>query len=252
MTKLVDKAAVAAAFGRAAGSYERFADLQRMSGDYLLESLENRPAGRVLDAGCGTGWYSRVWRARGSEVLALDLAREMLLQCQQTQSAHRFIEGDIESIPLPSETVDLAWSNLAVQWCSSLHQGLAELYRVTKPGGSVAFTTLASGSLPELQQAWLGVDERPHANKFLSVAEVEHACSPWRTALTSRTISQTFPDVMSAMRSLKGVGATHLHDGRKNTLMTRGQLQRLSEAWPQHEGQYALSWQIIFGVIERD
>ncbi|WNJ78292.1 malonyl-ACP O-methyltransferase BioC [Cedecea neteri] len=252
MTQLVDKAAVAAAFSRAAGSYERFAELQRICGDNLLAELENRRAGSVLDAGCGTGWYSRIWRERGSEVLALDISKAMLEQCQKTQSAHRFLEGDIESVPLANEQVDLAWSNLAVQWCSDLQQGLSELYRVTKPGGCVAFTTLAAGSLPELHEAWRGIDERAHANQFLAVAEIEQACQPWRYILTSRTVSQRFPDVMSAMRSLKGVGATHLHDGRKNTLLTRGQLQRLSEAWPRQDGQFSLSWQIIFGVIERD
>ncbi|VEB99482.1 Malonyl-CoA O-methyltransferase BioC [Cedecea lapagei] len=252
MTQLVDKVAVAAAFGRAAGTYERFANLQRTCGNYLLEGLATRGANSVLDAGCGTGWYSRLWRERGSDVVALDISREMLEQCQQTDSAHRFLEGDIESIPLADEQVDLAWSNLAVQWCSDLRQGLSELYRVTKPGGCIAFTTLAAGSLPELHQAWREVDKRPHANQFLSVAEIEQACSSWRAALTCRTVSQQFPDVMSAMRSLKGVGATHLHEGRKNTLMTRGQLARLSEAWPKQEGLFSLSWQIIFGVIERD
>ncbi|WPU21749.1 malonyl-ACP O-methyltransferase BioC [Cedecea neteri] len=252
MTQLVDKVAVAAAFSRAAGSYERFAELQRVCGDNLLAEVTNRPAASVLDAGCGTGWYSRIWRDRGSEVLALDISKAMLERCRQTQSAHRFLEGDIESVPLDDEQVDLAWSNLAVQWCGNLQQGLSELYRVTKPGGCVAFTTLAAGSLPELHEAWRGIDTRAHANQFLSVTEIEQACRPWRCVLASRTVSQRFPDAMSAMRSLKGVGATHLHDGRKNTLLTRGQLQRLSAAWPRQDGQYSLSWQIIFGVIERD
>lgn len=34
--------------------------------------------------------------------------------------------------------------------------------------------------------------------------------------------------------------------------MTRGQLNRLSEAWPKQDGQFFLSWQIIFGVIDLD
>ena len=54
----------------------------------------------------------------------------------------------------------------AVQWCSSLSQALNELYRVARPGGKVAFTTLLESSLPELNQAWKAVDEQPHANRF--------------------------------------------------------------------------------------
>lgn len=55
MTQLINKAAVAAAFCRAAGSYERFADFQRTCGDYLLEGLASRRASSVLDVGCGMG-----------------------------------------------------------------------------------------------------------------------------------------------------------------------------------------------------
>lgn len=252
MTPQVDKSAIAAAFGRAANHYEQFADLQRLTGDRLLQRVASRQADRVLDAGCGTGWYSRVWQRRGSRVLALDLSAPMLAACQQKQSAERYIEADIESIPLMAETVDLAWSNLAIQWCADLHQALAELYRITRPGGCIAFTTLAAGSLSELRQAWQGVDNRQPVNNFLTLAEVEQACRFWRYSLQCHPIQQHFPDVISAMRSLKGVGATHLHQGRHQTLTTRGQLQRLGITWPQNEGHYPLSWHIISGVIERD
>lgn len=252
MTQQVDKAAIAAAFGRAANHYEQFAELQRISGDRLLERVICRQANDVLDAGCGTGWYSRVWQTRGSRVVALDLSASMLAACQQKQSAERFIEADIESIPLADGTVDLAWSNLALQWCSDLHQALTELHRVTKPGGCIAFTTLASGSLSELHLAWQQVDDRQPINNFLTLEEIKQACCPWRVHLQCHPIQQLFPDVISAMRSLKGVGATHLHHGRQSQLTTRSQIQRLASTWPQHEGRYPLSWNIISGVIERD
>lgn len=252
MTQHVDKVAIAAAFSRAAGNYEQFAELQRLTGDRLLDLVASRRADRLLDAGCGTGWYSRVWQRRGSRVIALDLSASMLAACQQKQSAECFIEADIESIPLAAASVDLAWSNLALQWCTDIHQALAELYRVTKPGGCIAFTTLVSGSLSELRQAWQGVDGRQPVNRFLTVAEIEHACRLWRTRLQCHSIQQQFPDVISAMRSLKGVGATHLHHGRQPQLTTRSQLQRLASTWPQVEGRYPLSWHIISGVIERD
>ncbi len=50
-----------------------------------------------------------------------------------------------------------------------------ELYRVVRPKGVVAFTTLVQGSLPELHQAWQAVDERPHANRFLPPDEIEQS-----------------------------------------------------------------------------
>ncbi|MBN0749564.1 methyltransferase domain-containing protein, partial [Pseudomonas aeruginosa] len=70
-----------------------------------------------------------------------------------------------KALPLPDACVDLAWSNLAVQWCDDLRAAIGELYRVARPGGRVAFSTLLADSLPELNQAWQAIDDRPHANR---------------------------------------------------------------------------------------
>lgn len=252
MTRHVNKAAVAAAFGRAATTYDSHAQLQRASGTLLADMLEGREISSILDAGCGTGWYSRAWREKGCHVTALDLSAAMLNHAEQLGCADRYLEGDIEAINLPDRHVDLAWSNLAVQWCNDLRSGLSELYRVTRPGGCVAFTTLAADSMCELHTAWQAVDERPHANQFLTFASIQEACEGWRCSLQIHEISQSYDSVLSAMHSLKGIGATHLHDGRKASLMTRQQLQKLSLAWPQKEGQFPLTWQLVCGVIERD
>lgn len=252
MTSAVNKRAVAAAFGRAAQCYDRFAELQRISGERLLAHLGERDAGRVLDAGCGTGAFSRYWQAQGSDVTALDLSGDMLAEARRQQAAHRYVQGDIEALPLADGGFDLTWSNLVVQWCEDLAQGLRELRRVTKPGGRIAFSTLSEGSLPELHQAWRAVDDRPHANRFLSAQAVARACDGLCVALYQQTVTLDFPDALSAMRSLKGIGATHLHEGRRNRVLTRRELQQLTLAWPQRAGGFPLSYHLIFGVIERD
>lgn len=143
----VNKQAIAAAFGRAAAHYEQHADLQRQSADVLLAMLPQRKYTHVLDAGCGPGWMSRHWRERHAQVTALDLSPPMLVQARQKDAADHYLAGDIESLPLATATFDLAWSNLAVQWCGNLSTALRELYRVVRPGGVVAFTTLGQGSL---------------------------------------------------------------------------------------------------------
>ncbi|ECY8166277.1 methyltransferase domain-containing protein, partial [Salmonella enterica subsp. enterica serovar Bovismorbificans] len=171
----VNKQAIAAAFGRAASQYEQHASLQQHSADALLTLLTGRQFASVLDAGCGPGRMSRYWRERGSEVTALDLSLPMLQQARDRQAAHHYLLADIEAIPHDAEVFDLAWSNLAVQWCGDLRDALSELYRVVRPGGVVAFTTLCQGSLPELRQAWQAVDNRAHANSFLPEEAIDHA-----------------------------------------------------------------------------
>jgi malonyl-CoA O-methyltransferase len=54
------------------------------------------------------------------------------------------------------------------------------------------------------------------------------------------------------MRSLKGIGATHLHQGRASAPLGRGKLRELQLAWPQQQGICPLTYSLFTGVIERD
>lgn len=176
----------------------------------------------------------------------------MLAEAQRNDAAQYYLLGDIEALPLPDACVDLAWSNLAVQWCDDLRAALGELYRVVRPGGRVAFSTLLADSLPELNQAWQAIDDRPHANRFLSEAAVRAALSGLRASGKVHQISLPFADALSAMRSLKGIGATHLHQGRASAPLGRGKLRELQLAWPQRQGVCPLTYSLFTGVIERD
>lgn len=248
----VDKQAVAAAFGRAAAHYHQHDELQRLSAAHLLAQLPSPSFARVLDAGCGPGSYSRYWRERGSYVTALDLSDDMLQQARHHQAADRYLQADIEDIPLPEGGFELVWSNLAVQWCSDIRVALAGLYRQLNPGGTLAFTTLTAGSLPELNQAWRAIDSHPHANRFLPEETLRDALAGYRYQETSTSITLPFPDALSAMRSLKGIGATHLHQGRSSQPLTRGRLQQLQLAWPSQAGECPLTYHLFTGVITRD
>jgi malonyl-CoA O-methyltransferase len=202
----VNKQAVAGAFGRAAATYDRFAELQRLSGQRLMQEAGERTPDRVLDAGCGTGFFSHLWRQRGSQVTALDLSREMLAQARAAGAAHRYLSGDIEALALPDACFDLVWSNLVVQWCGDLARGLRELLRVTRPGGRVAFSTVCDGSLAELTQAWRAVDVYAHTNRFPTLQQIIAASGGRLADFHVERVTLDFTDALSAMRSLKGRG----------------------------------------------
>ncbi len=141
-----------------------------------------------------------------------------------------------------------------MQWCDDLRAAIGELYRVARPGGRVAFSTLLADSLPELNQAWQAIDDRPHANRFLSEAAVRAALSGLRATGEVHQISLPFADALSAMRSLKGIGATHLHQGRTAAPLAwpRQTARAAAAGRPQRQGICPLTYSLFTGVIERD
>ncbi|MDC9589049.1 malonyl-ACP O-methyltransferase BioC [Xenorhabdus sp. XENO-10] len=251
--KSVDKQAIAGAFGRAASKYDTVAKLQQQTGEYLMELAQAENIGmRVLDAGCGTGFFSARWKQQGKQVIALDLASGMLSHAKGQQVADYYLQGDIEHLGLADNSVDLCFSNLAVQWCNDLPCALREFYRVTRPGGLIVFSTLAQGSLNELEAAWEHVDDYWHINQFLPLGTITQACQPYRHKVIKQEYHQHYPQLLPLLNSLKGIGATHLHHGRQQGLMTRKRLNILAEAYPRNNGNYPLSYQIAFGVIYCD
>jgi len=246
------KQRIARTFGRAAANYDQHAGLQRASGQHLMALVGPRTGWTVLDAGCGTGWFSRSWRAQGNRVVALDLAPDMLAQARSNDSACAYLAGDIEQLPLGEASVDMCFSNLAVQWCDDLPRALAEFYRVTRPGGVIAISTLADGSLMELRQAWSKVDQGVHLNRFLTSMAIAQAFAPYRHQLNASRLTLHYPLLSALLHELKGVGAGHLRDGRAPGLTSRLCLQRLDAQWTRHEGKLPLSYQLNYGVIYRE
>ncbi|KAF0663947.1 biotin biosynthesis protein BioC [Salmonella enterica subsp. enterica serovar Worthington str. BCH-3194] len=106
--------------------------------------------------------------------------------------------------------------------------------------------------MPELRQAWQAVDNRAHANSFLPEEAIDHALRGWRASRHTQAMTLWFEDALSAMRSLKGIGATHLHEGRESDVLTRARLRQIQLAWPQRQGKYPLTYHLFMGVIERD
>lgn len=247
-----DKTAIGRAFGRAAQNYDGHAALQRHSGEALLAKVLEHPGRLVLDAGSGTGHFSRRLRDAGKDVIALDLSTQMLALARRRQAAHAYLQADIEHLPLADASLDLAFSNLALQWCEDLAGALAELRRVLRPGALVAFSTLEEGSLGELQQAWTRLDGTRHTNHFLPYEVIAQACRGYQATLWQETATLHFPDLLALLHSLKGIGATWLHEGRARGLLSRTRLAALAGAYPATPAGLPLSYRLVYGVLVKE
>ena len=96
----------------------------------------------VLDVGCGSGRYMLHALRRGAaRVIGVDLSAPMLERASaelarfQPDAEVDLIQGSLTALPVPDGRANLTICGLVVGHLDSLQQSLAELRRVTRPGG---------------------------------------------------------------------------------------------------------------------
>ena len=114
--------------------------------ELLLELLDPQPGERILDAGCGSGIFSGGILACGATVVGLDLSLPMLHAAIRRHVRARFLGlcADLSALPCADGCFDRVWSMTAIEFIADAAPALAELERVTRPGGTIVVTTLNS------------------------------------------------------------------------------------------------------------
>ena len=129
----------------------------------LADAAGVRAGMSVLDVGCGPGALAVELAARVGEdnVAAIDPAHQFAAACQARIPGADVREGVAESLPWGDGTFDAAMCSLVVAWMSDADQGIREMARVTKPGGTVAAAMwdLAGDGLEMLSYFWRAADE---------------------------------------------------------------------------------------------
>jgi SAM-dependent methyltransferase len=98
---------------------------------------------RVIDLGCGFGWFCRWVRERGAaEVLGLDVSANMLARARgmTSDAAITYRQADLETLELPAAAFDLAYSSLTLHYLEKLDALFATLHRALVPGGHFVFS----------------------------------------------------------------------------------------------------------------
>jgi malonyl-CoA O-methyltransferase len=141
--------------------------------------------------------------------------------------------GDLEQLPLASNSLDLYWSSLAVQWCA-LPKVLAEAHRVIKAGGQIAIASLGPRTFHELRHAFTQVDAHQHTLHFLSVDQVSGLARDagfGAVNVENSTKMAYYADFKSLLKAVKAIGANQLGSGRRNGLMSRSAFAQAAAAF---------------------
>ena len=250
----LDKRLVARSFGSAATLYDAVANLQRSVGIELLGSLPAAGVnGCVLDVGAGTGYFTRILSERysGAHIVAVDIAEGMLRRARE-QFSGDCVGGDAEALPLATGSVELIYSNVAIQWCACPLTTFREFQRVLKPGGALFFSTFGPCTLQELRRAWAQVDANSHVIEFRGTEAIEWSLNEagfTEIEIGAKVWELEYADVMSLMRELKGLGARNLTQARPRHLTSKGAMAKMMAAYPCRNSGYSASVTASFEVI---
>lgn len=232
----MDKTTVCKAFSRAAATYDAIARFQRLVCEHMLCLLpEWLPAGyrpaRLLDAGCGTGFGSQCLKSLwpDAELTGCDISADMV-ECMH-RKGFSAVEGDLENMPFDANRFDFIWSSLALQWCRP-ETVFPELFRVLDNRGILFFSTLAPGTLAEIDFAFAHIDGRRPLPFQSSDGLNAHLVAAGFADIGLMAEKQVmyYPDFRSAIESIRGVGAGSSGKKRK-TMMGK-------EAWKKAQDRY--------------
>ena len=267
----IDKTRARVSFGRAAQSYDAAAILQKQVREEMLSRLDLVKLNPkfILDAGCGTGLASLALqnKFKGAQVISLDFALPMLQKTQQNAKnlglinalkklfnpqAQHLLCADIENLPLANASINLIWSNLAIQWCNDLDQVFQEFHRVLQPESLLMFSTFGPDTLKELRAA-TQTENNVSVSRFIDMHDIGDAlvrAGFSAPVLDVERFTLTYDDVKSVMKDLKNIGAHNAAEGRARGLQGRGFLMELAqkyEQFRQRDGKLPATFEVVYG-----
>jgi SAM-dependent methyltransferase len=129
-------------------AWATFAFLENLTGTaapHLVRFAGIRPGAKVLDVACGTGVAALTAARGGAHAQGIDLTPELIQRARENAALMRidatFEEGDAEALPFADATFDVVISQFGHIFAPRPDVTIAQMLRVLKPGGTIAFST---------------------------------------------------------------------------------------------------------------
>jgi SAM-dependent methyltransferase len=129
--------------------------------DFLLETLE--PHARVIDVGCGAGWFAGELARAGFAVVGVEVAHEPVRRARERFPELEFLVVSERTLPFSAGAFDAAWLGEVLEHLADGIGLLEEVVRVMAPGGRLALSTPDHGRRLRLA---LGVSRRAFERHF--------------------------------------------------------------------------------------
>lgn len=244
------KRQVTKAFQGAVSSYDHYGNFQKDVAEKLAAFIFSsanyhpNPPASIFEIGCGTGFLTTLLQENFPESFfcSTDRASAMVQHCQAKSPKETYVVMDGE-LPCFSHSWDWIVSSLTMQWFTDLETSLKQLWDQTD---HLAFSILLEGSLNEWESLCYQQNIPSKLQNFISIQELDKICkalNPKSLALHLNTHIETFDDVLSFLRHLKGVGA-HTPTPHKMNSSLKSIIQRAPQP-------FTVSYQVAYCILEK-
>jgi len=255
---LPSKQRIAARFGRAVDSYESDAGVQM---ELLMRVAEFVRGGAGMgqlwcDVGSGSGALMERLKllSCGVRFVCLDLAFAPLRRALTLRRAAFAVNGDIDFPPVRAGAFHGAVAASVLQWSANPADALAGIARMLRDGGALCFSAFVAGSFEEL----VGTRARAGLPAVVWLPTVSELLMALDRAGFEASVDkiehfervQRFPDALSALGSLSGMGVTAT-GGR---LLNRSELDNLCRTYTlafRKDGAVPLTYRAVVGMARK-
>lgn len=127
---------------------------------------------RILNLGCGTGGFNVAAERAGAATWGIDTNPDAVRICRlrrELGAGGRYAVAGAEDLPFPADAFDLVYCLSTLEHVRDVERSIAEMVRVTRPGGAVVLYAPNSWSMYEnhYKVFWLPRLPRPLARLYL-------------------------------------------------------------------------------------
>ena len=119
-----------------------YSEVQEQTGkpgyDFVLNYLAVTPATKLLDVGCGSGYFSKLAVDKKIDVTGLDATTELITEAKKIEPNANFLVGEMEELPFDEKSFDVVCGFNSFQYAANIKNALIEAKRVLKDDGKLA------------------------------------------------------------------------------------------------------------------